>query len=193
MKGILKKAGLALATGILACVCLVGCGEISKSDIVGDWTVDTVNGMSLADYAASLGLTEGQVVTNLTIRDDDTMVSESALSSDEFDIERKADGFEVKQKGKSEIFMSVKYDADAQTLTYSVEDGQGGTVTQVMKKGKGTIEPLTTEGAETTEGTDEEYVEDEGTGEEEYVEEGAEEEYVDEGETEVEEEEGYEE
>ena len=181
MKGIMKKAGIALATGILACVCLVGCGEISKSDIVGDWTADTVNGMSLADYAASLGVTEGQVVTNLTIRDDDTMVSESALGSDECDIERKADGFEVKQKGKSEIFMSVKYDADAQTLTYAVEDGQGGTVTQVMKKGKGTIEPLSAEGAEATEDT----------GEEEYVDEGeteAEEEYIDEGEAEVEEE-----
>ena len=36
--------------------------------------------------------------------------------------------------------MSVKYDKDAKTLAYSVQDGQGGTVDQIMVKGNTPLE-----------------------------------------------------
>ncbi len=140
MRGIVKKLGTSVVALVMVCAVLTGCGEISKDDIVGDWTTSTINGQSVEEYGASLGLSGTQAATNITIRDDDTMVSTNLTGSTEFDIVRKADGFEVKQKGQSEVFMSVKYDKDAKTLAYSVQDGQGGTVDQIMVKGNTPLE-----------------------------------------------------
>lgn len=191
----LGKMAAVLAMAVAMCFTLVGCG-LSIDDIKGDWTVDTINGQSLADYAASIGVTEGQVVTNITIKDDKTMTSTNSIASEEFDIELKGDGFEVKQKGQSDVFMSVKYDKDAQTLSYTIKDATSGTeLNYVLKKGSATIEPLTaapaadasddaaatdeTEDEATDEATDEtedEASEDEAAGDEEVVDESADEE-----------------
>ena len=140
MKSMMRRIGVMLIAGVLSCVCLVGCGAISMDDIKGDWTVDTINGQSVADYAASLGLTPEQGVTNWTIKDDNTLTSTNITGTLEFDMELKSDGFELKQKGQSDVFCSVKYDKDAKTLTYAVKDASGATVTSVMKKGTGNLE-----------------------------------------------------
>lgn len=134
-----------LVMTVAMCFTLVGCGAISMDEIKGDWTVDTINGQSVAEYAESIGLTEGQAVTNLTINEDKTMTSTNAVTSETYDMELKSDGFEVMEKGKSEVFMSVKYDKDAKTLSYRIKDANGTEVSYVFKKGTGTIEPLATE------------------------------------------------
>ena len=140
MKAMVKKIGIMLIAGVLSCVCLVGCGAISIDDIKGDWTADTINGQAVADYAASLGVPTEAAVTNWTIKDDKTLTSSNVTGTIEFDMDLKSNGFELKQKGQSDVFASVKYDKDAGTLTFAMKNSDGSTLTYVMKKGTGNIE-----------------------------------------------------
>ena len=45
---------------------LAGCG-ISYDDIKGDWTAKTINGMTIDEYAASLGVDPSQATVNVNI------------------------------------------------------------------------------------------------------------------------------
>ena len=49
---------------------LAGCG-ISYDDIKGDWTAKTINGMTIDEYAASLGVDPSQATVNVNITEDD--------------------------------------------------------------------------------------------------------------------------
>lgn len=130
------KKVLALMLVAVMAVGLVGCGEISYDDITGDWTTKTVNGMSVDDYATSLGVSPAQVVTNMTITDDDKIVATSATASQNYVYERKADGIEVKEEGKDDILFSMAYDTNAKTFSYKLDTGNGQTMTIVLEKGK---------------------------------------------------------
>lgn len=130
------KKVLALMLVAVMAVGLVGCGEISYDDITGDWTTKTVNGMSVDDYAASLGVSPAQVATNMTITDDDKIVATSATASQNYVYERKADGIEVKEEGKDDILFSMAYDTNAKTFSYKLDIGNGQTMTIVLEKGK---------------------------------------------------------
>lgn len=129
------KRVFAVVAAVVMVFSLVGCGEISYDDITGDWTTKTVNGKSVEEYAKSLNVDKSQAATNMTIKDDDTMVSSSAAATQNFTYERKSDGIEVKQEGSDTILMSMKYDKDAKTLTYEVDLGSQK-MTVVMEKGK---------------------------------------------------------
>lgn len=130
------KKVLALMLVAVMAVGLVGCGEISYDDITGDWTTKTVNGMSVDDYATSLGVSPTQVATNMTITDDDKIVATSATASQNYVYERKADGIEVKEEGKDDILFSMAYDTNAKTFSYKLDIGNGQTMTIVLEKGK---------------------------------------------------------
>ncbi len=168
MKAVMKKISLALVVGVLACVCLVGCGAISIDDVKGDWTIDTIGGQSLADYAAANGVDASTLVSNWTIKDDKTMTSTNITGTAEFTLELKSNGFELKQKGQDAIFASVLFDKNAGTLSYEQQDATGKTVKMVFKKGTGEIgaaaAPEATEGGEAT--TDDAATTDDGTSEE---------------------------
>ncbi len=192
MKAVMKKISLALVVGVLACVCLVGCGAISIDDVKGDWTIDTIGGQSLADYAAANGVDASSLVSNWTIKDDKTMTSTNITGTSEFTLELKSNGFELKQKGQDAIFASVLFDKNAGTLSYDQQDASGKTIKMVFKKGTGEIGAAAAGGAEATEGgaeateggeatTDDAATTDDGTSEEatddtEATDEGAEEE-----------------
>lgn len=130
------KKVLALMLVAVMAVGLVGCGEISYDDITGDWTTKTVNGMSVDDYATSLGVSPAQVVTNMTITDDDKIVVTNVTASQNYVYERKADGIEVKEEGKDDILFSMAYDTNAKTFSYKLDTGNGQTMTIVLEKGK---------------------------------------------------------
>jgi hypothetical protein len=142
--GLLKKVVTAVLAGAMMCSVLTACGgAIKMDDIKGDWTTDKMNGQTVAEYAASIGASEGQCVTNWTIKEDDTATVTSVGGSADYDIERKSDGFEVYEKGaekkKENIQFSVSFNKDAGTLTYKVNLG-GADNEIVLKKGTGTIE-----------------------------------------------------
>ena len=80
MKAMSKKIATLVLVLAFACVGLVGCGAISIDEIKGDWTLDTIEGKSLADYASEPGVTEDLLYSNWTINDDKTVSSESRAS-----------------------------------------------------------------------------------------------------------------
>ena len=57
---------------------LAGCG-ISYDDIKGDWTAKTINGMTIDEYAASLGVDPSQATVNVNITEDDKMTKSNCL------------------------------------------------------------------------------------------------------------------
>ena len=114
---------------------LAGCG-ISYDDIKGDWTAKTINGMTIDEYAASLGVDPSQATVNVNITEDDKMTMVTANGETKFDYERRSDGIEVKMEGKDEIYMSMAYDKDKKTLTYKLDLGNGQTMEVVLEKGK---------------------------------------------------------
>ena len=170
MKVMMRKIGVALLVVVLACSCLVGCGAISIDEIKGDWTVDTLNGQSLADYAASVGMDENSSFSNWTITADKKIEATNIAGTQTYNIELKSNGFEVMDGDK--IIFSVEYNKDAGTLTYTVE-ASGNKVTTVMKKGKFEPTQPAEESEEATE--DSEEGSEEATEETEETEEGDEE------------------
>ncbi len=122
-------------------------------DVKGDWTLDSINGQSLADYAAANGTDESLLFVNWTINDDNTITTENAVSSGTLKMELKSNGFEVKDEKAADSLMSVEFDKDAGTLTYKVE-AAGESSTCVMKKG--TFTPSEAESDEAEESYDEE-------------------------------------
>ncbi|MBO4396334.1 MAG: hypothetical protein J5819_08315 [Eubacterium sp.] len=181
MKTMMRKITTMLIVTVFACVCLVGCGAISIDDVKGDWTLDTINGQSLADYGAAAGLDENALYLNWTIKDDCTIDSTNASVSGTLKMELKGNGFEATEDASGSKF-SVEFDKDAGTLTYKVD--QGGQVnTCVMKKGTFTPtaaeEPAADEGSSVDDGSTDETEEnlDEGSTDEEYDEEYDEEGY----------------
>ena len=117
---------------------LAGCG-ISYDDINGDWTAKTINGMTIDEYAASLGVDPSQATVNVNITEDDTLTITSTNGSQKFDYERRSNGIELKEEGKDEIYMSMTYDKDKKTLTYKMDLGNGQTMEVVLEKGKADI------------------------------------------------------
>lgn len=117
---------------------LAGCG-ISYDDIKGDWTAKTINGMTIDEYAASLGVDPSQATVNVNITEDDTLTITSTNGSQKFDYERRSNGIELKEEGKDEIYMSMTYDEDKKTLTYKMDLGNGQTMEVVLEKGKADI------------------------------------------------------
>lgn len=100
---------------------LAGCG-ISYDDIKGDWTAKTINGMTIDEYAASLGVDPSQATVNVNITEDDKMTMVTANGETKFDYERRSDGIEVVlEKGKADM-TPVQQDAQTQT-DGAVEEG----------------------------------------------------------------------
>ena len=134
---------------------LAGCG-ISYDDIKGYWTAKTINGMTIDEYAASLGVDPSQATVNVNITEDDKMTMVTANGETKFDYERRSDGIEVKMEGKDEIYMSMAYDKDKKTLTYKLDLGNGQTMEVVLEKGKADMTPVQQDAQTQTDGAVEE-------------------------------------
>ena len=179
----MKKFGRLVSVLMLVMVAafaLTACGGLDMNKIKGDWTVSTINGMSPAEFAASVGTPEFAGCTNYTITDKTFESSNIALDGTtqgtSLPISVKANGFEVLQDGQ--VFMSVAYDDKADTLSFGADIG-GTQLNTVLKRGKTDIDALYNEYVASQSGAGgEEYVEDGG---EEYYEEGGEEYYEEDG------------
>ena len=134
MKKLTKKLALVLVAAMVMGMCLVGCG-VDMSKMKGDWIVSTINGKSVADFAAESGFVEAQAMKAVTITDDNATVStfdsstgEVATSSGK--ITQKSDGVEADIQG---ITWSFKLE-DNGNLSYKV-DANGTTYEYVLVKG----------------------------------------------------------
>lgn len=134
---------------------LAGCG-ISYDDIKGDWTAKTINGMTVDEYAASLGIDPSQATVNVNITEDDKITITNSSMESKYVYQRRSNGLEVKEEGKDEVYMTMLYDKDKKTLTYKVDPGNGQTLEVVLEKGKADMTPPAQQDAQTqTEGATE--------------------------------------
>ena len=134
---------------------LAGCG-ISYDDIKGDWTAKTINGKTVDEYAASLSVDPSLVTVNVNITEDDKLTITNANNETKYDYQRRADGIEVKEEGKDEVYMTMLYDEDKKTLTYKVDLGNGQKMEFVLEKGKADLTPAQQDAQTQTDGAVEE-------------------------------------
>lgn len=122
MKKIAKITSAIMMTFVMI-LSIAGCG-LDMSKVKGDWTLNTINGQSLEEYAAGYGTTAAACAVNMTVNDKDVVIANTA-SSQTYSIQVKSNGFEVLNPSDNKtVFMSVTYDASAETLSYSLSDGQ---------------------------------------------------------------------
>ncbi len=179
------KITMAIVMTFVMMIAVSACGGLDMNKISGDWTMTSMDGMTPEDYAASYGVDVALTRSNMTVASDKVTIA-NANGSTEFKITVKANGFEVLNPADNSVYMSVTYDANADTLSYKVSDG---TNEHTLIYGRGTSD-LTVAAADDTaadgevaadEGdAAEDVVEDDTIAEEEYSEDGAEEEYVEE-------------
>lgn len=134
---------------------LAGCG-ISYDDIKGDWTAKTINGKTVDEYAASLGVDPSLVTVNVNITEDDKLTITNANNETKYDYQRRSNGLEVKEEGKDEVYMTMLYDEDKKTLTYKVNLGNGQMMEFVLEKGKADLTPAQQDDQTQTDGAVEE-------------------------------------
>lgn len=140
------KKIIAIVAAMVMMLCCTACGGLDMSKVKGDWTLSTISGQSIEDYAASYGLDTYLAVVNVTVTDKD-YITTSALGTATLPIQVKADGFEVLAEEGGDIFMSVKYDSAKDTLSYSV-DLNGEILEYVLVRGTGSLEAPVYETAE---------------------------------------------
>ena len=134
MKKLTKKLALVLVAAMVMGMCLVGCG-VDMSKMKGDWIVSTINGKSVADFAAENGAVEAQAMKTVTITDDNATVNSFDVSTGEVasvtgKITQKSDGVEADMNGVTWPFKLM----DNGNLTYKL-DMSGTTYEYVLVKG----------------------------------------------------------
>ena len=103
----------------------------AEKDIVGDWTVKTINGKAVDEVAAASGLSTSMVTMNLKLEKDKATLAGSA-GSKEFQVSYKSNGVELMQNGANAG--SIVYDKSAQTLTMK-DNSTGAIIEYVFVKG----------------------------------------------------------
>ena len=115
---------------------IASCGAIDKSKVQGDWHATSVNGMSVADYAATLNTVEAGAMRTFNINDltiSQSMVKdiEGNLDTATGTIEMAKDGFIAKIGG-----YDIGYVLDEKAGTITVKFKQGDVdYTYVYEKG----------------------------------------------------------
>ena len=122
---------------------IASCGGLDMNKIKGDWTLSTIGGKSVADYAASAGASEYQFAGNYNFTDKNvtiTTLPTDSITSATMDIKVKSNGIEV--MSGDQVAFSMIYDDKAETLTFSVDPGTGTAISYVLKKGTTDLQAL---------------------------------------------------
>ena len=169
------KITMAIVMTFVMMIAVSACGGLDMKKISGEWTMTSMDGMTPEEYAAAYGVDVVMARSNMTVASDKVTIA-NANGSTEFKITVKANGFEVLKPADNSVYMSVTYDASADTLSYKVSDG---TNEHTLIYGRGTSD-LTVAAADDAAAdgdaaADEEVVDDGAIDEEEYSEDGAEE------------------
>ena len=128
MKVISRIVTVAVSFVMLA-VAFTACSV--EKDILGDWTVSTIDGKTCEEYAAALGVAPSQVAINLKLESDKATLT-GVKGSQEFQVSYKSNGVELMSNGA--IAGSIAYDKTAQTLSMK-DNSTGAIVEYVFKKG----------------------------------------------------------
>lgn len=161
MKRVTKKLALVLVAAMLMGLCLVGCGSVEK-DVLGDWSVDTIGGTPIADYAAAAGVTVDMM--NMSWKIESNKVTQTGINAvTEYEPKFRTDGVELHKDGAHQG--NLLWDKENKVLYMDING-----VKYVFKKGAYTFGS-----AEQPSGGEEQGGAEEGGAEEGGAEEGAEE------------------
>ncbi len=134
----------AMVLGIAACG-----GGLDMNKIKGEWTITSINGQTVAEYAASKGAAAYQCAANYTITDDKIIASgvgaDGNIATSEFVLKKNADG--VEGYLNDTLVLSFIYDAKADKINYGVETPDGTRITNVLTKGTTDLQALLNEAA----------------------------------------------
>jgi len=135
----MKKVTKRLAVLIMVCVlafAMTACGEVDMNKIKGDWTISTINGKSVAEFAAENSVEEWQAQKNYTVTDKTFTIKAPGGQSQDCPIEVMRDGFNFTLAGAT---VGCAYDEKADTLSYAVKVGDVESKF-VLKKGTSSLE-----------------------------------------------------
>ena len=135
----MKKFNKITAAALALCaVSMTACGNIDISDIKGNWTVETIDGVSPAKYAEKFKVNASKAAQNLTITEDSITIQD-VRGSTEYDIMARTNGFQAAENGKS-IYGYV-YNEKTEELSTNADFGKGA-VKVIYKKGTTDIDKL---------------------------------------------------
>lgn len=155
MKVISRIAAVAISFVMLS-VAFTACSV--EKDILGDWTVSTIDGKTCEEYASALGVASNMVSMNLKLESDKATLT-GVKGSKEFGVSYKSNGVELMSNGA--VAGSIAYDKDAQTLSMK-DNSTGAIIEYVFTKGTTDLTAATenteatsaeTSGSEETSGT----------------------------------------
>ena len=130
------KKVLSVILVVAVAFCLTACG-LDMSKVKGDWTLDTANGKTVEQIAEAMGANPAYYAMNATVTDK-TFTLTTATGSISYNIQVKATGFECLD-ASGNIFMSVRYNADKDTISFKMAGADGNAVEYVMVKGTSEI------------------------------------------------------
>ena len=131
------KKVLSVILVVAVAFCLTACG-LDMSKVKGDWTLDTANGKTVEQIAEAMGANPAYYAMNATVTDK-TFTLTSATGSISYNIQVKDNtGFDcLDASGK--IFMTVRYNADNDTISFKLLASDGNPVEYVMVRGTSEI------------------------------------------------------
>lgn len=130
------KKVLSVILVVAVAFCLTACG-LDMSKVKGDWTLDTAGGKTVEQLAEAGGLNPAYLAMNATVTDK-TFTLTSATETLSWNIQVKDTGFECLD-ASGNIFMSVRYNADKDTISFKLAGADGNAVEYVMVKGTSEI------------------------------------------------------
>ena len=131
------KKVLSVILVVAVSFCLTACG-LDMSKVKGDWTLDTANGKTVEQIAEAMGANPAYYAMNATVTDK-TFTLITATDTLSWNIQVKDNtGFDcLDASGK--IFMTVRYNADNDTISFKLLASDGSPVEYVMVRGTSEI------------------------------------------------------
>ncbi len=137
MKKLLKNTAAALITAGIV-VSLASCDE-DLGNMKGDWTISTINGVSIEEYAAGAGVYVFSQHGNYKVSNKTLEVSGLSLDgtvfSIQYDVKKTDKGFDALKDGQTSI--NILYDEKNGTLSFEKDEKK-----YVLIKGKDDIESI---------------------------------------------------
>lgn len=120
----MKKYFAMILSLLIALTALTACGSdtLDMEQVEGTWCISTIDGMAFEDYCEQYGADPESTQTYWTISGE-AMTTETSAGSSEVNLRPEAGGF-MMLDDKGGDAMGVKYDADADTLTFKVNNGE---------------------------------------------------------------------
>ncbi|MBR2523666.1 MAG: hypothetical protein IKE53_04415 [Clostridiales bacterium] len=127
MKTVRKILAIAVAVMMMSFV-FTACSTIEE-EVLGDWTVSTINGMTRDQYAETVNMPSLRLALNLKLEPDKATIS-SVDGVQEYQVEYTSENAELLRDGNAAG--TIAYNKDAQTLTIQNSSLSGGSVVEYV-------------------------------------------------------------